>query len=258
MNLFNRAIGGAIILALLILITYFGRIPISVGVMIFSFIALHEIKEALAKIEIKLPIKLLYFTNTLIMIAAFINNSDIYIASLAFSVLFMLMYIIFKPKYSLYDGFATSFVMMYVSFLMSHILRIKDINFVWLLYITAWGSDTFAYLVGSLFGRHKIEKITHISPNKTIEGSIGGIIGACILNSIFISEFHLGVEIYEVVIFTIIAAVLSQIGDLIASYIKRKTGVKDFGNIIRGHGGILDRFDSMLFIAPVLYLFSRL
>ena len=68
----------------------------------------------------------------------------------------------------------------------------------------------------------------------------------------------MGVEIYEVVIFTIIAAVLSQIGDLIASYIKRKTGVKDFGNIIRGHGGILDRFDSMLFIAPVLYLFSRL
>lgn len=68
----------------------------------------------------------------------------------------------------------------------------------------------------------------------------------------------MGVEIYEVVIFTIIAAVLSQIGDLIASYIKRKTGVKDFGHIIRGHGGILDRFDSMLFIAPVLYLFSRL
>ena len=73
MNLFNRAIGGAIILALLILITYLGRISLSIGVMIFSFIALHEIKEALAKIEIKLPIKLLYFTNTLIMIASFIS-----------------------------------------------------------------------------------------------------------------------------------------------------------------------------------------
>lgn len=258
MNLFNRAIGGAIILALLILITFLGRIPLAIGVMIFSYIALHEMKEALAKIGITLPMKLLYVTNTIIMLAAYVNNSDIYIASLVVSVIFMMMYIILRGNYSLYDGFATSFVLLYVSLLMSHILRIKDVNFVWLLYITAWGSDTCAYLVGSTIGKRKFESIKHISPNKTIEGSIGGIVGACILNSIFINEFGLDVKIYEVIIFTIIAAVLSQIGDLIASFIKRKTGVKDFGHIIPGHGGILDRFDSMLFIAPVLYLFSRL
>lgn len=258
MNLFNRAIGGAVILFLLVLITYLGRIPLAVGVMVFSFVGLHEIKEALARIDIKLPIKLLYLTNTLIMLAAFVNNSDLYIVSLVLSVLCMMIYIIFRPKYSLYDGFATSFVLLYLSFLMSHILRIKDINYVWLLYITAWGSDTFAYLVGSTMGRHKFESIKHISPNKTIEGSLGGIVGAIVLNVIFVREFGLGVKLYELIIFTIIAAILSQIGDLIASYIKRKTGVKDFGHIIPGHGGILDRFDSMLFIAPVLYLFSVL
>lgn len=258
MNLLNRAIGGAIILALLVLITYLGKIPLALGVLIFSYIALHEIKEALRKIDIKIPTKLLYLTNSLIMLAAFINNSDIYVVSLSICVVLMMIYIIFKPKYGLVDGFATSFVMLYVSFLMSHILRIEDVNFVWLLYITAWGSDTFAYLVGSTLGKHKIDAIAHISPNKTLEGSVGGIVGACVLNSIFVNEFNLGVKIFEVVIFTIIAAILSQIGDLIASYIKRKTGVKDFGNIIRGHGGILDRFDSMLFIAPILYLFSRL
>lgn len=256
MNLVNRAIGGGIILFLLILITYLGKIPLALGVLIFSYIALHEMKDALAKIDLRLPTKLLYLINTLIMVAAFVNNSDLYIASLVVSVLVMMVYIIFNEKHSLYDGFATSFVLLYVSFLMSHILRIGDINYVWLLYITAWGSDTFAYLVGSTIGRHKIDLIRHISPNKTIEGSIGGIIGACVLNVIFVKEFHLGVGIYEVVIFTVLAAILSQIGDLIASYIKRKTGVKDFGHIIYGHGGILDRFDSMLFIAPVLYLFS--
>ena len=99
MNLFNRAIGGAIILALLILITFLGRIPLAIGVMIFSYIALHEMKEALEKIGITLPMKLLYVTNTIIMLAAYVNNSDIYIASLVVSVIFMMMYIILRGHY---------------------------------------------------------------------------------------------------------------------------------------------------------------
>ncbi|MDO5048054.1 MAG: phosphatidate cytidylyltransferase [Anaerococcus sp.] len=258
MNLRKRAIGGAIILMILVAITYIGRIPLALGVGLFSYIALDEMRKALAKIDLHPPRKLLFITNTIVMIAAYINNSDIYIGSLSVCVLISLIYIIFDNKYNLYDGFASAFILLYVSFLISHILRIKDINFVWLLYITAWGSDTFAYLVGSLVGKHKMDFISHISPNKTIEGSIGGIVGASILNVIYAIEFNLEARIFEVVIFTIIAAIFSQIGDLIASYIKRQTGIKDFGNLIPGHGGILDRFDSLLFIAPILYLFSRL
>lgn len=254
----NRAFGGIVILSLLILITYIGRIPLALGVAAFSYIALHEMDKALKKIDLHLPIKCLYLTNGIIMLAAFINNSDIYIASIVISVLFLFMYIILTRHYRLYDAFAAAFVMLYVSFLISHILRIKDVSYVWMLYITAWGSDTFAYLVGSLFGRHKMDWMAHISPNKTIEGSVGGIIGATVLNIIYCKEFGLDTYIREIIIFTIIAAIMSQIGDLIASYIKRQTGIKDFGNLIPGHGGILDRFDSIMFIAPVLYLFSRI
>ncbi|WP_296115026.1 phosphatidate cytidylyltransferase [uncultured Anaerococcus sp.] len=255
---FNRAFGGIVILSLLILITYMGRIPLALGVAAFSYIALHEMDKALKKIDLHLPIKCLYLTNGIIMLAAFINNSDIYIASIVISVLFLFMYIILTRHYRLYDAFAAAFVMLYVSFLISHILRIKDVSYVWMLYITAWGSDTFAYLVGSLFGRHKMDWMAHISPNKTIEGSVGGIIGATVLNIIYCKEFGLDTYIREIIIFTIIAAIMSQIGDLIASYIKRQTGIKDFGNLIPGHGGILDRFDSIMFIAPILYLFSRI
>ena len=253
----NRAFGGAVILTLLILITYLGRIPLAIGVAAFSYIALHEMDKALKKIDLHLTMKCLYFINGIIMAAAFVNNSDIYIASIVVSVLSLFMYIILTGHYSLYDGFAAAFVMLYVSFLISHILRIKNVSYVWMLYITDWGSDTFAYIIGSLFGKHKMEWMAHISPNKTIEGSIGGIVGATILNIVYCHEFGLDNYIREIVIFTIIAAIMSQIGDLIASYIKRQTGIKDFGNLIPGHGGILDRFDSIMFIAPVLYLFSR-
>ena len=253
----NRALGGIIILTLLILITYLGRIPLAIGVTTFSYIALHEINQALKKIDLHIPMNCLFLSNGLIMLAAYINNSDIYIASMVVSVLFLLMYMILRGHYTLIDGFAGAFVLLYISFLFSHILRIKDISYVWILYITAWGSDTFAYLVGSLIGKNKIERISHISPNKTIEGSIGGIIAATVLNIVYVHEFGLESRAMEVIIFTIIAATMSQIGDLIASYIKRQTGIKDFGNIIPGHGGILDRFDSLMFIAPVLYLFSR-
>lgn len=258
MNFFNRTFGGIIILFVLILITCLGRVALGIGVGIFSYIALYEMKRALANINIHLPMKLMYFTNGLIMLAAYFNNSDLYMASLIVSIICLFMYIIFRSSYSLNDGFAAAFVLLYVSFFMSHILRIKDVSYVWILYITAWGSDTFAYLVGSLIGKRKLTIISHISPNKTIEGSLGGVLGATVLNVIYLKVFALDAHLHHLIIFTIIAAILSQIGDLIASYIKRQTGIKDFGNLIPGHGGILDRFDSILFIAPIIYLLSQL
>lgn len=257
-NFVERVFGGAIILAILLLITFLGRVPFIIGIGAFSFIGLYEMKEVLKKININIPLKLLFVTNTLIMIAAFADNTDLYMTTFAICLLMLLICIIFDSKYNLMDGFGASFTMLYVSFLMSHIIRIQNINYIWLLYLTAWGSDTFAYLVGSTIGKHKIDLIAHISPNKTLEGCLGGVIGAIILNIIYVSSENLDIRILDVLIFTIIAASLSQVGDLVASYIKRQTGIKDFGHIIIGHGGILDRFDSLLFIAPVLYLFSIL
>ena len=165
---------------------------------------------------------------------------------------------LFSKDRTLVDIFASIFIIMYVPTLMGSIIKIADISYVWPLYITAWGSDTFAYLTGSLIGKNKIKSIAHISPNKTLEGSIGGIIGALILNIIYAKYAPLNINLIYVIIFSIIGAILSQLGDLVASYIKRKTGIKDFGNLIPGHGGIMDRFDSMIFIAPIFYLLSVL
>ncbi len=256
MNLVKRMIGGVAILLVLLLITFLGHILLSIGVTIFSVIAIKEMSNAFHNLNINPPWGLLMICDLIIMLGAYLWSTEFYTMAIIFSIVIVLMYMIFNNKNKIEDIFASLFILMYVPVLMGNIIRIVDQRYVWLLYLTAWGSDTFAYLVGSLIGSHKMKSIGHISPNKTIEGSIGGVIGAIILNLIYIHFASLNISTSLVIIFSIVAAILSQVGDLVASFIKRQTGIKDFGDLIPGHGGIMDRFDSMIFIAPLLYLFS--
>ena len=127
---------------------------------------------------------------------------------------------------------------------------------VWLIFLSSWGCDTCAYCVGMLLGKHKLAPV--LSPKKSIEGAVGGVVGAALLGLLYASLF--GHEMTDVANPHLacaaacgIAAVISQIGDLAASAIKRNHEVKDYGHLIPGHGGVLDRFDSMLFTAPAIY-----
>jgi phosphatidate cytidylyltransferase len=130
------------------------------------------------------------------------------------------------------------------------------------IFILIWTNDTFAYIVGKLIGKHKL--IERISPKKTIEGFIGGILFS-IIAGIIISKFYFQPKpnylITSIVIWTIsaiIISIFSTLGDLIESKFKRIAGVKDSGNIMPGHGGILDRLDSIIFVAPFVYLFYQI
>ncbi|MDO4594877.1 MAG: phosphatidate cytidylyltransferase [Tissierellia bacterium] len=253
MGLIQRAIGGGFILTLLLLLTYLGHNALSIGVIIFSSIALYEIRRCFKKLKYDFSYTLALFYNLLIMIAAYLNSDSLYVFVIIFTIVSALIYMLFNKKYRLSDLSVMLFSLTYISVLMSHMIRFSDQNFHWILYIIAWGSDTFAYLVGSTIGSHKIKSISHISPNKTIEGSIGGVVGTVILVLIYNSFIPINTNTLVLILSTIICSILSQIGDLVASYIKRYAGIKDYGNIIRGHGGILDRFDSMLFISPIIY-----
>ncbi|MBW4862577.1 MAG: phosphatidate cytidylyltransferase, partial [Paeniclostridium sp.] len=121
--------------------------------------------------------------------------------------------------------------------------------YVWLIFIVSFMTDTFAYFSGYLFGRHKL--IPSISPKKTIEGSIGGILGSTICCVAFGYVFNLGIA--HMILVGSIGSVVAQLGDLFASAIKRYVGIKDYGKLIPGHGGILDRFDSVILVAPFVY-----
>jgi phosphatidate cytidylyltransferase len=152
----------------------------------------------------------------------------------------------------------------YVTVAFTSIVFLRDIGkyFYLLVFVGAWVSDTFAYLCGRLFGKHKL--IPEVSPKKTVEGAIGGVIFAglaFVLYALVIRNFFdssVAPNYLVMMIAGMIIAVISQIGDLIASVIKRRFGIKDYGWVFPGHGGVLDRFDSVLLTAPVLWILSQI
>lgn len=256
MNLAKRLFGGGIILFILMLITYLGGIYFAIGFGIFSCIAVYELVNALKNLSYNVPFKFAIIINLFFVINAFIKDTNLFLFGFVSILIAIFIYMIFNKKYRMEDFFALLFVVTYVSIFMSSAIRINNKIYLYMLYIIAWGSDTFAYLTGSTLGRHKIKSLELISPKKTIEGFFGGILGAVILNLIYANYVKLDKNIILLIIFTIIAAFLSETGDLVASFIKRKCKIKDYGNLIPGHGGILDRFDSILFISPCMFLFS--
>ena len=154
----------------------------------------------------------------------------------------------------------TFFGMIYVIGFITFIALLRGLEngriLVWYGIIAAWGTDTFAYLIGMRFGKHKLSKI---SPKKSIEGAIGGVIGATVIVLLYTiimnNLYNLGFSYLYVTITTIILSIIGQIGDFAASSIKRYVDVKDYSNLIPGHGGMLDRIDSLMFIAPFAYAF---
>lgn len=130
---------------------------------------------------------------------------------------------------------------------------------IWFVFFSSWGTDIFAYLIGKKFGKHKF---TEISPNKSIEGCIGGTIGAILMILIYTvvcnQVFEISISYLYAGFIAILLSILSQIGDLAASCIKRFCGIKDYSNLIPGHGGMLDRIDSVIFVLPFAYFLLML
>jgi phosphatidate cytidylyltransferase len=124
------------------------------------------------------------------------------------------------------------------------------------IFILIWTNDTFAYIVGKAIGKHKL--LEKISPKKTIEGFIGGLVFS-IVASILISKYYIGASATFIwIIIALIVSIFGTLGDLIESKFKRMAGVKDSGKIMPGHGGILDRLDSVIFVSPFVFLFYQI
>ena len=170
-------------------------------------------------------------------------------------VLVSLLYLFNIENRKLEDAMATITGIFYVVFFSFHVTLVDQTEYssmVWLIVITAFGTDVMAYFSGYLLGKHKL--CPKISPKKTIEGSIGGILGSVILSGIF-GYFVMPDLLVHCLIIGVLGGIVSQFGDLTASIFKRKMGIKDYGNLIPGHGGILDRFDRVLFTGPLVYYY---
>lgn len=179
-------------------------------------------------------------------------------------IVMLAIYVFAYQKYHSKHIMAAFFGLFYVGVMLSYVYQTRMLAggsfLVWLILICSWGCDTSAYCVGMLLGKHKLAPV--LSPKKSIEGAVGGVVGAALLGTLYalcINQFT-GEAVYVGVyaIICAVGAVISQIGDLAASGIKRNYDIKDYGTLIPGHGGILDRFDSVIITAPIIYYLAVL
>ncbi|KAB3536935.1 phosphatidate cytidylyltransferase [Alkaliphilus pronyensis] len=252
-----RIISGIVGVPLLIGIVLYGGPLLFLSVMTISLIGIYEFYCALENKDIK-PIKWIGYLITIAIICQFhLEFTYTYMLTFIYVVAIVLTCIVLliKPQYNIIDASTTLFGIFYVSTLLGHIILISNhprSTAIWLVFITAWGTDTFAYFTGIFFGKKKL--CPNISPKKTVMGAVGGILGSVALSGAFGYIFFRD-DLLIVLSIGLFGSILSQTGDLTASIIKRYVGIKDYGKIIPGHGGVLDRFDSIIFTAPVIYYF---
>lgn len=264
----TRVISALVGLVLLIAVLYLGSVTLGIVVSLIAVIGLYEFYSSVSKLKNVHPVKGVGYLAVFPLLVLGLEKTGWFNIALnalvgiwVCVVIFGLMaFVVFgHKKYNIIDASVTAFGIAYVPFLMSFIILIRNMDYgfllIWLIFIGAWGTDTMAYTFGRLFGKRKI--VPEISKHKTYAGAVGGIFGCAALMLVFgvVSRHYFGLPVSyaALALLGLFCGVISQIGDWSASAIKRFVNVKDFGNIMPGHGGILDRFDSILFVAPVVY-----
>lgn len=250
-------IAGALYLAFLLI----GSFPFVILAAVIAVITLLELAE-MAHIRLWSPGVILCSAATaaLVMSAPFLKGVMFQVYSARLMVLLILAIlaaVVFsKNRFQIEQAAFLFFFVCYIgfSFYLLAQLRLESLFLMLFVQIVMWATDSGAYFVGRRFGRHKLAP--HISPNKTIEGSVGAVIVAFIIAAIL--QFILGKLLFAsgwlFLVVTLIISLIGQVGDLAESAVKRYFGVKDSGSILPGHGGFFDRFDSLIFVLPVLYL----
>lgn len=176
----------------------------------------------------------------------------------------MAVYVFTYPKYHADQVMLVFFGVFYVAAMLSYVYQTRELTqgafLVWLVFICSWGCDTCAYCVGVLFGKHKMAP--KLSPKKSVEGAVGGVLGAALIGAAYAAAVNYfagtGADPLSYALIGAAGGLISMVGDLAASAIKRNHDIKDYGKLIPGHGGILDRFDSVIFTAPVIYYMAVL
>lgn len=248
----ERVISAVIALLITVPLILLGGVYFKVLVILLGIYALYE----LLRLKKNIPSVMKYISYVLYVVlllygyiftnGVFVLNASLLI--IVFMVLFLsLIYYHNNKKYNIEDVFylLSSIVFLSSAFNLFVVVREMSLMLVIYLFLVTTLTDTFAYIIGSKYGKKKL--IPSISPNKTIEGSIGGVIAGVSVGSIFYMTM-IGGNIFVVILMTLLLSILGQCGDLVFSQIKRYFGIKDFSKLMPGHGGVLDRLDSMIFV----------
>lgn len=270
----NRVITSVAILAAMLTVVIFSEfIVYPLALALLAIIATFEVLRVIGSHKIStLSIPAYLISAAFPLTAYFVdsNNSLEFLLILAAAVFVYLVWLMgvsvfSKGKIAFSKVSETLVGVTYVAVSFTSLSLIRYINhdfgvfLVVLVFVISWTCDTAAFAVGSLIGKHKL--IPEISPKKTVEGAIGGVVFSALLCALYGLGLDLFIEKIQVnylylILFGIILSVVSQLGDLIASLIKREYDVKDYGRIFPGHGGVLDRFDSVLAVSTILLILS--
>ncbi|WP_227395511.1 phosphatidate cytidylyltransferase [Jeotgalibacillus aurantiacus] len=256
----QRIITGLIAAGLFVPVVLIGGILFEIGVYLIATIALYEVLRMRSIQFRSIPgaISMITLWTFLLPdeyyeVLNMLNYSKIEMALL--SVLLLLVYTVLKKNRFTFDDAAFAvFAMLYVGIGFYYFIETRSADLLWIVFalLIIWTTDSGAYFIGKSMGKKKLWP--DISPNKTVEGFVGGIVSAVVVILIFSLVAPLGTPIWYLLLATVILSAFGQIGDLVESALKRHYGVKDSGNILPGHGGLLDRFDSLLFVLPLMHI----
>ena len=254
-----------------IYIINYGSWLFAATVLLLALVAWHEFFTMMKAKNIKIQYNIGVIGIILASGCTWLGNAQELVMVMMLVVLLTMAQTILKhKKFGVTEAAFTILGTMYISLPFAHLLLLRFTDqydyistalgnlsagavYLWLAFLGTWASDTLAYFVGSLVGRHKL--CSAISPGKTVEGASGGIIGS-ILGVVFMG-WLCGLPLVHMVIIGLLVGIAAPFGDLAESMLKRFTGVKDSGNILPGHGGILDRFDAIMFSVPVVYYYIK-
>ena len=263
----TRVVFGVVGAAFVLLALYvFPPIVATIAMVLLSVCAAQEFTAAAAG-KHSGPLQLLAMILAACMASvssSLLTNTDFWIRVVVFvSLVDLFIFLLRNHKKYGFSAIAGAFIAgVVLPYLLMSLIRILNMPsgnvYILLPLLAAWGSDTCALFAGMAFGRHKLAP--EVSPKKTIEGSIGGVIGAVVLSLIyavgvhFVCDYSLSTILLQYTVLGFFGSILGQIGDLSFSVVKRGSGIKDYGRIFPGHGGVLDRFDSVIFVAPAIEL----
>ena len=269
----TRVISATVAIILLALVVYMGETAIGLAVFVLALAGVHEFGKALEKVGFK-PVYILSYISCLPLlylavldllpwtVIAVMDGKYPYVAALGLFVLVLLLLCIVMfsgGRYKIADAAVTLLGIFYIAYMLSFVTLTRSIEkghmYIWFIFIGAWATDTFAFFTGITIGKKKI--VPSISPKKTLEGYIGGVLGCIPAMVVFGRCFsgELGIPVAHLAALGFVCGVVSQLSDWSASAVKRAAGIKDYGNIMPGHGGVLDRLDSILFTAPAVYFY---
>jgi len=256
----TRIISGVVLVAILIPTLLLGGNFMLAVIAVVSTGGVYDLLRAHGQHKKKISM-IAYMANLIFYLFIALDIESFFIVEMILIFLALLIvYVVSYPNYKFNDVAIPLVSFIYAGVFMSYIYRIREaeagVYIVFLIFISSWLCDTFAYFSGVFLGKHKA--FPKLSPKKTWEGCFGGVIGATVVAlilSIIFEDKLLGFKnpVLMVTVIVFISSILSIFGDLAASAIKRENNIKDYSNLIPGHGGIMDRFDSVIFISPVIF-----